>query len=193
MDMHDLSEVPHSGDLRKGRVSLDDHSYFITKCVHHAVDKPLIRPMYAKLVVSSIIWAKKQGWWRILGFVIMPDHYHAIVGLRSARRLSSIMESINKYTARRLNGLFQREGPFWQDGFYEHLVRDRKDYDNILAYVHNNPVEAGLVDSPDAWEYSTAYAEYADEIDWEWLGPTMPEIRDCKHRFAKENVPPRYW
>ena len=81
---------------------------------------------------------------------MMPDHYHAIIGLRSIRQLSGIMESIDKYTARRLNQLLQHEGPFWQDGFYEHLVRDTKDYDNILEYVHNNPVEAGLTDSPDA-------------------------------------------
>jgi len=191
--MYDLSELPHSRDLRKGRVSLDNHSYFITKCVHHTVGEPLAHPDCAELVVSSLVWAKQQGWWRILGFVVMPDHYHAIIGLRSARQLSSVMESIDKFTARRLNQLLQRKGPFWQDGFYEHLVRDRKDYDDILAYVHSNPVEAGLADSPDVWEHSTANSAYANEIDWAWLGPSMPEIRECRYRFVKEDVPPGYW
>jgi len=186
------SRTSHSSDLRKGRISLAGHIYFITKCASHTVGNALAVPECAELVISSLMCARDKGWWRILGFTIMPDHYHALIGLTGAR-LSSIMASVDKYTARRINERLRRQGSFWQDGFYEHLVRDRKDYDDILSYIHNNPVQAGLAQSADTWEYSTANERYAGHIDWEWVGPSMPRIRECKHRFTRDAIPPKYW
>lgn len=122
----------------------------------------------------------------------MPVHYHIIVGLSSPKALSDIMASIDKYTARRINKFLGRKGTLWQDGFYEHMVRDREDYDGILAYVHNNAVEAGLASSAELWNYSTANERYADEIDWEWLRPSLPRIAKSKYRFTRNRIPREY-
>ncbi len=185
------ADKPHSADLRRGRLSYPGQTYFITKCVDRALGGILTQTKNADVVIGSLLWARDQGWLRVLGFCIMPDHYHAIVGLRADKTLDSVLASLGKFTARRMNENLGRAGPFWQDGYYEHLVRDRSDFDDILAYVHNNPVLAGLADSADLWAYSTA-ARFAEEIDWGWLGPSMPVLVRSDYHFDPQRMPPHY-
>lgn len=137
----------------------------------------LASPDCAEIVIGSLIWALEQAWFRILGFVVMPDHYHVSIGLGAKKTLSQVMESIGKYTARRINELLRQEGSFWEEGFYDHLIRNREDFDRILEYMHNNPVMAGLVESPEEWPYSTANPRYAHLIDWDWIGPNIGRRR----------------
>jgi REP element-mobilizing transposase RayT len=173
-------------------VSLPGLAYFITKCIDKAIGKALARSECAEVVAGSFLWARDEQWWRILGFVVMPDHYHLVVGLRSVKSLSDAMRSIDKFTGRRINTILGRSGPFWEDGFYEHVIRDRQDYDDVLRYVHGNPVQAGLTSAVDAWHYSTANERFTTEIDWEWLGPSLPTFIPCKYRFESGAIPRRY-
>jgi hypothetical protein len=46
-----------------------------------------------------------------------------------------------KYAAR-------RKRPLWQEGYYEHVLRDDQETKQIARYIINNPVRAGLVRSP---------------------------------------------
>jgi putative transposase len=49
-----------------------------------------------------------------------------------------------------------REGRgIWQKRFWEHTIRDERDYSAHMDYVHFNPVKHGLVAHPAAWRYST--------------------------------------
>ena len=41
----------------------------------------------------------------------------------------------------------------WQDGYYEHVVRDERLIPNITAYILNNPVRAGLAASVQEYAY----------------------------------------
>lgn len=50
--------------------------------------------------------------------------------------------------------------PFWQNRFWEHLIRDEKDFHNHLDYIHINPVRHEYVNDPAAWLHSS-FAEYA--------------------------------
>lgn len=187
--MKESHDKPHRSDLRKGRVSLVDQAYFITKCLGCPV---LTLPECAEILIGSFMWARNNYWWRILGFIIMPNHYHLLVGLGETKSLSEAMYSVDRYTASRINRFLGRQGNLWEEGFYDHAIRDRRDFDDILDYFHNNPLEAGLIESMDAWPYSTANAKYADEIDWEWLGISTPNAIVARHRFDRDAIPMRY-
>jgi putative transposase len=43
----------------------------------------------------------------------------------------------------------------WQNRFWEHLIRDDRDLQTHLDYIHYNPVKHGLVESPKDWPFST--------------------------------------
>ncbi len=66
------------------------------------------------------------------------------------------MHSIKLFTARQCNKRLQTSKRFWQQESYDHWVRDSDEMERIICYVENNPVRAGLVQSPAEWRYSSA-------------------------------------
>jgi putative transposase len=52
--------------------------------------------------------------------------------------------------------------PVWQNRFWEHLIRDDRDLQTHLDYIHYNPVKHGLVPSPGDWPSST-FHRYVQE------------------------------
>ena len=51
---------------------------------------------------------------------------------------------------------------FWQKRFWDHVIRDDRDFENHLHYIHFNPVKHGLVKDPCDWKDSSY-------IEWERL------------------------
>ncbi|MEN9870987.1 MAG: hypothetical protein RLZZ171_1975 [Cyanobacteriota bacterium] len=49
--------------------------------------------------------------------------------------------------------LKHRESDVWQQRFWEHLIKDERDLQQHLDYIHYNPVKHGLVSCPHLWEY----------------------------------------
>ena len=68
--------------------------------------------------------------------------------------LSTIMQSLKGYTARKANHLLGRSGVFWQQESYDHVIRDASEWQRIITYVLNNPVKADLVDAWEKWQWS---------------------------------------
>jgi len=68
--------------------------------------------------------------------------------------LSKIMQSLKRHTARQANLVLGRQGAFWQDESYDHVIRDNEEYIRIINYVLENPVKAGLVAQWDEWRWT---------------------------------------
>ncbi|HVM61529.1 MAG TPA: 8-amino-7-oxononanoate synthase [Verrucomicrobiae bacterium] len=183
-----LSRLPHSADLRRNRSSIPGECYFITTCL--AIRKPVLaNPDTAQVVIDALRWLRDQGRIRLLGFVVMPDHLHVAFALRSRQEcrsheaaekkahdadvpvatLADIMKSLKGYTSRKIHEQTQLEGPLWQTGYHDHLLRDREDFEKRLQYMHENPVRARLANSATEYRFSSAHPEYEKEIDWAWL------------------------
>ena len=118
----------------------------------------------ARTVLSTLLHFAGERY-DVIGFAIMPSHFHwvfrpleswvtSLTGPRSPRE--RIMQSIKSYSARQCNDLLNREGAFWQEESYDHWVRDMDELERVIHYVENNPVNAGLVESPERWEFSSA-------------------------------------
>ena len=96
-------------------------------------------------------------------FIIMPNHFHAIMWIvgwdtahdeGTARRaptleqfgkpvhgsLPTIVRSFKSATTKKINELRGMTGvPVWQRNYYEHIVRDSADLNRIEEYIRNNP------------------------------------------------------
>ena len=96
--------------------------------------------------------------WRLYdlhAWVIMANHVHVL--LRPHASLGKILMNIKSGSAREANKLLQRTGqPFWQDDSYDHWVRNDRERNSIIRYIHFNPVKAGLVTDPSDWPWSSA-------------------------------------
>jgi len=118
----------------------------------------LKRPEIARLVVRALLDGQDRfRRYQLHAFVVMPNHVHLLATphMAAARWLGPL----KGYTARQANALLGREGPFWQDESYDHLVRNGEEFQRILRYIDNNPVRAGLAASPAQFPWSSAGAE----------------------------------
>lgn len=96
---------------------------------------------------SKDLWLES----RLLCWVLMPDHLHALVHLGASEPLSSLVRRVKCITAAAANRIDMRRGAVWMPGFHDRAVRHVDDLDRIARYVMDNPVRTGLV--TDASEY----------------------------------------
>jgi putative transposase len=103
-------------------------------------------------------------------WVLLPDHIHCIWSLDATDSDFSLRWSIIK---RRFTQQFRERScgdpPFWQKRFWEHRIRDERDYENHVNYIHFNPVKHGYVSSPTDWPWTTFHTfvkNGAYPVDW---------------------------
>lgn len=113
------------------------------------------RAEIADLVVESLKTGVQLGHYLLHAYVVMPNHVHVL--LTPLVEVSRIMQSMKGFTSRMANRLLGRTGEtFWQGESYDHLVRDREQFDKIVRYIHLNPVRAGLVVEAEDYRWSSA-------------------------------------
>ena len=144
--------VPHSCSLRLWREDLAHCTYFITCCTDSR--EPLLsHDGVAEVVCDTLRFADEQSWVMVFGYVIMPDHWHVIWKLGLQKTLASVMQSAKRWSGRRINEALGRSGRVWQDGYYEHLIRDYEDFEGSANYMAMNPVRRGLADRPGEYRW----------------------------------------
>ena len=130
--------------------------------------RKLLSPDRAKRIVISLLAARLGRYEGIcLGFVVMPDHVHAMVWFDTARRLSPLMNHWKDETSRQIKLLFRRnhpaywekidsDDPVWQARYYSFNVQSEAKIREKLDYMHLNPVRAGHVEHAVDWPWSSA-------------------------------------
>jgi REP element-mobilizing transposase RayT len=92
--------------------------------------------------------------------VIMPDHVHLIftplVDYDRGRiyPLSQILWAIKSASAHRINKVMERLGAVWQEEYFDTAIRRSDSLDQKIEYVRQNPVRAGLVATPEDYQWS---------------------------------------
>jgi putative transposase len=125
--------------------------YFITACAHGrraVVASDAMHETFKSFASSG----PDQGAW-VGGYVLMPDHLHLFVAIDDTKtNLSEWMKALKGMLSQTLrkSGMIS---PFWQKGFFDHLLRSDESYSAKWDYVRNNPVRAGLVSNADEWLY----------------------------------------
>ncbi len=164
----------------KYKMNNPDGIYFLSTAVVNWIDV-FIRKEYAHIVLESLDYCAREKGLVIYGYVIMSSHIHLIIGRNSnGMPFPSIIRDFKKFTAVKIikaikdhpqesrkewmlwmmkraaskngnNTTYQ----FWQQD--NHPIELEGDWiDQKLAYVHNNPVEAGIVREPEDYLYSSA-------------------------------------
>jgi len=94
--------------------------------------------------------------YRLLAWVVMPNHVHVLAEMQEGYPLSKVAHSWKSYTAKRINDLLGRSGTLWQRELYDRYIRNENHLGSSINYIHQNPVKAGLVDNAEAWGFSSA-------------------------------------
>lgn len=124
----------------------------------------------SQILLNCIGNFRKEGRYRLLAFVIMPDHLHIMLEPNGKESISKIMHSIKRGSSRLMNQMWNRNGSVWQRSFYERIIRDEKEFWEKVNYIYNNPLEAGLAKSPEDYPYSSANPKVETDLE-EFLSP----------------------
>lgn len=76
----------------------------------------------------------------VLAFVLMPNHFHAILCEIKENGISQFMQKMGGYSTY-FNKQYNRVGPLFQSRFKAVRVKDDVQLNTVFAYVHTNPVE----------------------------------------------------
>ena len=127
--------------------------------------------------------------------VVMFDHLHMIWTLPQAdadyvTRIRLIKTAFTKDLALgniRMTASESRatkgERDVWQRRYWEHAIRDERDFQAHLDYIHINPVKHGMVKSPGDWPHSTFRIWLERGVyDPHWGTDNMPSLPDWAGR-----------
>lgn len=125
--------------------------YFVTACT--ACRRPLLASEAVQNVVVRFSEEASHRGAFVGAYVLMPDHLHLFVRLQDERlTLSAWVKALKGAISLSLRHS-ANQPPFWQKGFFDHVLRSRESYAQKWEYVRGNPVRARLVKAWDAWPY----------------------------------------
>lgn len=109
----------------------------------------------AALVQEQLHHVTSKGFSRLHAWVIMPNHVHLLCTPHI--ELPNLMRRVKGPTAYRANKLLNRTGEvFWQEEFFDRMIRDDQEFERVRRYIEWNPVRAALATRPEDFAWSSA-------------------------------------
>jgi REP element-mobilizing transposase RayT len=165
----------------KYKFSNPDGIYFVSFATIGWIDV-FTRQIYRDVFLESLVYCRKEKGLNIHAWVVMCNHIHLIISAKGGASLSDAMRDLKKFTSFKILKeikdnpsesrrdwmlyLFAKAGKensnntnyqFWrQDNQPIELDFHSNMFEQRLNYIHNNPVEAGLVEKAEDYLYSSA-------------------------------------
>jgi REP-associated tyrosine transposase len=149
-------------------------TYFFT-LVTYRRRPALIDPPFYRALKQSIRAVRETHPFSIEAFVLLPDHLHCIWRLPEGDSGYALRWSmIKRLTSQQTRGLAapalsesrskRGELGLWQRRFWEHRIRDERDFERHVEYIHWNPVKHGHARAVADWPYSSFHKFVRDGI-----------------------------
>jgi putative transposase len=135
--------------------------YFFTVTLADRRSKALVDHIDA--LRAAIRTTRQSHPFEIDAVVVLPEHLHIVMTLPPGdadfsnrwslikRRFTTAVAKAGETIARHPNG----EHALWQRRFWEHTIRDDRDFERHIDYIHFNPVKHGLVTRVRDWPHSS--------------------------------------
>ena len=179
LDNHDATDrfpdrLPGMSRYRRNLVP--GASYFFT--VNLADRRSGLLVEHVEALRAALLEVRERHPFSIDAMVVLPDHLHAIWTLppgdadypvRWRLVKTGFSRRIERVEHRSASRIGAGERGVWQRRFWEHTLRDERDFEAHCDYVHFNPVRHGHAASAQAWPYSSFHRFVARGVypaDW---------------------------
>ena len=158
------------------RTDITGASYFFTANLAERHKRLLVENI--EVLREAVKTVKQRHPFEIDAMVVLPDHIHALWTLPQGDQdyptrwmliKTSFSRQINKGERRNQSRIAKHERGIWQRRYWEHLIRDERDYIHHVDYIHYNPVKHGHVTKASEWPYSSIHRYIKScMIDEDW-------------------------
>lgn len=152
--------------------------------------------------LRSVELAKEKCPCKIYSYVLMPNHIHLLLeSIKEGENLTYFMKQISQRHAQYINRNCRRTGTLWEGRFKSSPVSSDHYLLACSRYIEMNPVRAGIVKTPEEFEFSSYRAKIGQkEIKWlDYdplyldLGRTESERQRKYQRWVHESIPKGEW
>ena len=125
--------------------------YFVTIVTKHR------RPLFSEdrncnLLMDAFREVYPIHPFRLSGLVIMPDHWHGIIEPKEGEVIENVVGAVKKGMLRKYHG--QSKGAsIWLQRFLDRRIRNQREFEHYLNYIHINPVKHEFADTVDEWPW----------------------------------------
>ena len=151
-------------------------SYFFT-VVSYRRQPFMCDEIFRSALRQAITRVKEKHPFIVEAWVLLPDHCHAIWTLpENDAHFAKRWQLIKQYVTQQCKHEYfnpalmaaskikHQESTIWQRRYWEHQIRDERDFNNHMDYIHYNPVKHGLVKNVHEWPYSTFHQKVKQGI-----------------------------
>lgn len=163
-------------------------TYFVSFSIVGWIDL-FTRRAYVEFLLKNLVFCQQSKGLLLYAFVIMPSHVHLIAGARTGL-LTAILRDFKTYTSKELVQLITKNEEesrkdwllelFHRFGQRNHMNRNNQVWQNtnhpmeidsddafarVVDYIHQNPVDAGLCLTEEAYPWSSANPECGIELE----------------------------
>lgn len=109
---------------------------------------------------SCLFWKNKK--YILYAVIVMPTHVHLLLQplpvnientVKGYHNISKIMHSIKSFSSHKINDIRKSNNSIWLPEFYDRIVRDKKDFEEKLQYIYDNPLRSDLTDIPEHYKW----------------------------------------
>jgi putative transposase len=136
---------------RLKRYQTEGTNHFITFSCYRRL--PYLNTDHARTIFETELERlRDRHQFYVFGYVLMPEHVHLLISEPKLHKLATTLNVLKSETSKRLKGDRRQ---FWKTRYYDFNVLTQAKLVEKLRYIHRNPVERGLVLSPEDWPWSS--------------------------------------
>ncbi|MGX9367227.1 REP-associated tyrosine transposase [Desulfoplanes sp. PS50] len=131
----------------------------------------LKKPKISGMIIEN--WQHHAGLrYDLIAWTVMPNHIHVLIRVYEGQSLARIVQGWKGYSGKKIRemttgvqrtqyaeqtlGVPRKETmPVWHREYWDRFIRDEKHFTNVIRYIENNPVKAGLVGKATDWPWSS--------------------------------------
>ena len=173
------------------RCKIEEATYFFTVVTHGR--RPWFRcATYRRWLGACFREVRRTMPFSVDAVVLLPDHLRILMRPGRGTDYSALWRDVKTRLTRRviarlsegdraLRGQRAGERRVWQRRFYEHMIRDERDWQSHVDYIHLNPAKHGYVNLPQQWPWSSIHRFIRNGwLDARWPGSSPVDLPDVQ-------------
>jgi putative transposase len=125
------------------------YRYFLTICTEDR-QAPFCDIALGRRLVDHFLQYAEGFSFAVTAYCLMPDHLHALI--EGTTRDANLKKFVRQWKQKTSYEWKQRTGtPLWQQGYYDRVLREEDGDLWVISYLADNPLKAGLAESPDQY------------------------------------------